>query len=785
MIVTAIITFLNLPQQVISVVGYCLTVTQNHERILEQLAWTNARQREQTRWGQLLLQKYWSLVEGDGWKRLSRSKERRRSRGSTSRSWCSSISSPGAPKQRSLATTNRSVLAFSNSCDHSWNAIKNYRARSPAKLKVKEDKTEEASIQKTRKNSDEEWKTTRWNYSSWAWTASSSSSSSAWQEWNSDETRERSDWQKPAEQDNSTQTFECSDWQTPADWNTSDETREHPDWRSYVDWHSLKHSRDSSDWQPPIDRSNPIEWTWHLAVAFQMATRRRRTSFSRTFARASMTTIITSVCDALHLVRHLCHLSRLLWAMWDLWKSMFSALPFCDRLAQDQQVIAHCVISFMCVVTRKRFHWDYPCCHLTDLLSVSIQKWKNLAVPVGFCPVSTVFSSRAVHTERTDSTTTFFFLKRLIRRWMQLSTKCTPLTWQWEANGGKQRQHQATKEDPHQNLQQHGVPARRGRRRDWQHKPTSSTTGGGRLAAHCYRGPEGQTLLSPWPTGSRNWRLPETNGHQSQQPAQRDEPSHMHQRAPGTLTLWLGAPAPERLHHARHTFDGVVHQRSLEIRAWCPPQVGLPQDKPESCAVVAKDVEWTATPAVARGRGLQNGVFWCASSVSCWTSSLGSSTTGPRGLYTVESVPNAILMESSSCRRNALTWRWRRRSVAPMVRPTSSSMGSANERTGKDWSALVAVVQTIEGPPCLPRVNPSGSSGNQSRRLVLWHRILVSDARGSTNPWGSGAPPPRASVRRWNGTAALRQVPMHGPGGIGAPGRKLGAVHRMKHRQCE
>ena len=61
--------------------------------------------------------------------------------------------------------------------------------------------------------------------------------------------------------------------------------------------------------------------------------------------------------------------------------------------------------------------------------------------------------------------------------------------------------------------------------------------------------------------GSRNPRLPETNGHQSQQPAQRDEPCHMHQRAPGTLTLWLGAPAPERLQHARHTFGGVVHQR--------------------------------------------------------------------------------------------------------------------------------------------------------------------------------------------------------------------------------
>ena len=30
--------------------------------------------------------------------------------------------------------------------------------------------------------------------------------------------------------------------------------------------------------------------------------------------------------------------------------------PFCDRLAQGQLVSAHCVISFMCVVTKKGFH---------------------------------------------------------------------------------------------------------------------------------------------------------------------------------------------------------------------------------------------------------------------------------------------------------------------------------------------------------------------------------------------------------------------------------------------
>ena len=44
--------------------------------------------------------------------------------------------------------------------------------------------------------------------------------------------------------------------------------------------------------------------------------------------------------------------------------------------------------------------------NLADLLSVSIQKRKNLESFVGCCQVSTVFSSRTVYTESTDSTTT-------------------------------------------------------------------------------------------------------------------------------------------------------------------------------------------------------------------------------------------------------------------------------------------------------------------------------------------------------------------------------------------
>ena len=55
--------------------------------------------------------------------------------------------------------------------------FKNDRARSPAKLKVREEKIE-AEKQKIPKNSNEEWNSTRWKCSSWTWTTSSSSS--AW-----------------------------------------------------------------------------------------------------------------------------------------------------------------------------------------------------------------------------------------------------------------------------------------------------------------------------------------------------------------------------------------------------------------------------------------------------------------------------------------------------------------------------------------------------------------------------------------------------------------------------
>ena len=45
------------------------------------------------------------------------------------------------------------------------------------------------------------------------------------------------------------------------------------------------------------------------------------------------------------------------------------SILFYDRLAQGQLVSAHCVISFMCVVTKKGVLLDYPYNHhLADLL---------------------------------------------------------------------------------------------------------------------------------------------------------------------------------------------------------------------------------------------------------------------------------------------------------------------------------------------------------------------------------------------------------------------------------
>ena len=101
--------------------------------------------------------------------------------------------------------------------------FKNNRARSSSKLKIKEDKVEEAKKQKTKRSEEDECGLAEWQPSSWSWQQPmtwASSSSSSWQQRSSDQTRER------------------SDWQSPADWDRSDQTRERSGLRSSGSWQS-------------------------------------------------------------------------------------------------------------------------------------------------------------------------------------------------------------------------------------------------------------------------------------------------------------------------------------------------------------------------------------------------------------------------------------------------------------------------------------------------------------------------------------------------------------------
>ena len=102
--------------------------------------------------------------------------------------------------------------------------FKKYRGRSLAKLEAREEKIEEAKKQKTLKNRDEDRNSPKLKHSL-AWNTSSSSSSSAWRDWSSTQTRERSDWHSPAHWSSSDETRERTDWQ-PADWDSSDLTRQ-------------------------------------------------------------------------------------------------------------------------------------------------------------------------------------------------------------------------------------------------------------------------------------------------------------------------------------------------------------------------------------------------------------------------------------------------------------------------------------------------------------------------------------------------------------------------------
>ena len=70
---------------------------------------------------------------------------------------------------------------------------------------------------------DDERNYADWQTSSWSWQQPitwTSSSSSSWQKWSSDQTRER------------------SDWQLSAGWSSSDQTRERSGWRSLGSWQS-------------------------------------------------------------------------------------------------------------------------------------------------------------------------------------------------------------------------------------------------------------------------------------------------------------------------------------------------------------------------------------------------------------------------------------------------------------------------------------------------------------------------------------------------------------------
>ena len=186
-----------------------------------------------------------------------RSRERRQSHDCTWRLWCPSIwKSLGAPQQRSLDKSNRSVLTLPYSCDYSWVSFRNYRGRSSGKLKVREDEIEEVKNQNTLKNKDEDWNSVK-RKQTWTWTTISSSSSSAWREWRSDQTREYSDWQSPADWNSSDQTRERSDWQS-ADLDSSDQARETTTWQSYCTW-QWNHLHRSS-------QGHPWRRKWRLCV---------------------------------------------------------------------------------------------------------------------------------------------------------------------------------------------------------------------------------------------------------------------------------------------------------------------------------------------------------------------------------------------------------------------------------------------------------------------------------------------------------------------------------------
>ena len=158
--------------------------------------------------------------------------------------WSSSVrTSLGAPKQRSLDTTHRSILALSYSCDNSWGALQEF----PWKLtrKVEGQKRPDRGDQEAEDSEKyKEWDAARWTQSSWSWTTSSSSS--AWQEWSPDEACERSDWQS-------------------ADLDSSDHTRKKNTWQSHLSW-QWGHRHRSSQGPPSRRKWRLFVWGQHFSI---------------------------------------------------------------------------------------------------------------------------------------------------------------------------------------------------------------------------------------------------------------------------------------------------------------------------------------------------------------------------------------------------------------------------------------------------------------------------------------------------------------------------------------
>ena len=150
----------------------------------------------------------WNPAEDGGGAGFDRG--RYRSNGGTSRFWRSPIrESHGTPKHWSMVATNRSIMALSYPHDHSWGTVQELSFKN----------IEEAKMQMLKKN-DGGRSYANLQTSSWSWHQPMTWTSSSWQLWSSNETRER------------------SDWKTSSDWSSSDSTRERAKCRSSSSWQS-------------------------------------------------------------------------------------------------------------------------------------------------------------------------------------------------------------------------------------------------------------------------------------------------------------------------------------------------------------------------------------------------------------------------------------------------------------------------------------------------------------------------------------------------------------------